>query len=65
MLTNDQGDETECTLNKSMGDSKPGKQLTHRRVGLLFGGTFSELGKWASRNLVELNEGKCKVPHVE
>lgn len=34
MLTNDQGDETECTLNKSMGDSKLGKLLTEGRAAI-------------------------------
>jgi len=62
----DLNDGTECTVSWVADGTSPG-EVAHKPEGSAAIQTredLSRLEKWADRNLVHLNKGKCKVLHL-
>ncbi|KAK4806774.1 hypothetical protein QYF61_005570 [Mycteria americana] len=61
IFINNLADRAECTLNKFADDTKVGGMADMPEGHAAIQRDFDKLEKWADRNLMQFNKGKCKV----
>ncbi|GAB0207547.1 hypothetical protein GRJ2_003220400 [Grus japonensis] len=64
MLINDLVDGIECTFNKFGEDTKLGGVVDVPEGHAVIQRDLDRLEKWADRNLMKFNKGKCKVQQL-
>ena len=64
IFINDLNDVAECTLSKFADGTKLGGIANMPEGCAAIQGDLDRLEKWADRNLMKFNKGKCKVLHL-